>query len=71
MSAPSSAALLTVGLLLSRSVFVPATGIDFIDRLLEPETGVPYGIALGAAGLVVYSGSFWMDAALGAALVPA
>jgi len=56
--------LLTVGLLVTRVFFVPVTGVDFIDRLLEPTTGVPYGIALGAAGLTVYSESAWMTLAL-------
>jgi len=56
---------LTLGLLLSRVVFAPVTGVDFIDRLLQRDTGIPYGIALGAAGLTVYSDSVWMDIALG------
>ena len=56
--------LLTAALLMCRFYLVPVTGIDFIDRLLEDETGVPYGIALGAAGLTVYSHSGWMDVAI-------
>ncbi|MCP3056997.1 A24 family peptidase [Aurantimonas marianensis] len=56
--------LLTIGLILSRGMLAPVTGVDFIDRLLDRDTGIPYGIALGAAGLTVYSNSGWMDTAL-------
>ncbi|NDW04403.1 A24 family peptidase [Jiella pacifica] len=56
---------LTVALLVLRSHFLPVTGVEFVDRLMETETGVPYGIALGVAGLYVYSDSFWLTAALG------
>ena len=55
--------VLTLGLLTLRASLQPVTGIAFVDRLLERETGIPYGIALGAAGLTVYSGSVWMDIA--------
>ncbi|MCB8836819.1 prepilin peptidase [Aurantimonas sp. VKM B-3413] len=54
-------AVLTILLLLSRSQIAPATGIGFVDRLLSAETGVPYGIALGGAGLFVFSQSAWVD----------
>jgi prepilin peptidase CpaA len=57
--------LLTVGLLAARAQMQPVTGIDFVDHLLERETGIPYGIALGAAGLVTYTDGRWMDLALG------
>lgn len=56
--------VLTVAILLTRASLAPVTGIAFVDRLLAPETGIPYGIALGAAGLAVFSGSFWMDSAV-------
>ncbi|MEF2551892.1 prepilin peptidase [Aurantimonas sp. A2-1-M11] len=55
--------LLTVGLLTVRNFVQPVTGVDFVDRLLDGETGIPYGIALGLAGLTVYSGSVWIDIA--------
>ena len=55
--------LLTIGLLTIRAFLQPVTGVAFIDRLLERETGIPYGIALGLAGLTVYSGSVWIDIA--------
>ncbi|WAP67174.1 A24 family peptidase [Jiella pelagia] len=56
---------LTVTLLVLRGHLLPVTGVEFVDRLMERDTGVPYGIALGAAGLYVYSSSFWLTAALG------
>ncbi|WP_102961043.1 A24 family peptidase [Mangrovicella endophytica] len=56
--------MLTLGLLMARANMVPATGIDFVDHLLERETGIPYGIALGAAGLIAYTSSAWLDLAL-------
>ena len=56
--------VLTLGLLLARESFLPVTGIDFIDRLLERETGIPYGIGLGAAGLTAYSSSEWVSLAV-------
>jgi prepilin peptidase CpaA len=37
----------------------------WIDRLHKPETGIPYGIALGAAGLMVYPQSLVWKLALG------
>ncbi|KQT44505.1 peptidase [Aureimonas sp. Leaf454] len=55
---------LTLGLLAARSQILPVTGIDFIDHLLDHETGIPYGIALGAAGLVTFSSGGWMRMAL-------
>ncbi|MEX6508880.1 prepilin peptidase [Jiella sp. M17.18] len=55
---------LTIALLAMRSHVMPATGVAFVDRLLERNTGVPYGIALGAAGLFVYTNSAWMDIAV-------
>lgn len=55
---------LTLGLLMLRGQILPVTGIDFVDHLLEEETGIPYGIGLGAAGLTVYSTSDWLDLAI-------
>ena len=56
---------LTIALLVMRSHLHPVTGVEFVDRLMEKETGVPYGIALGAGGLIVYSHSMWVTAAVG------
>ena len=33
-------------------------------RITDARTGIPYGIALAAAGLVLYPSSFWMTGAL-------
>jgi prepilin peptidase CpaA len=53
---------LTATLLVLRWQLKPATGIGFLDRLLEPKGGVPYGIALGLAGLATLPASFWPGA---------
>ncbi|MDJ1157647.1 prepilin peptidase [Chelatococcus sp. SYSU_G07232] len=58
--------LLTLALLLVRSVPLPrfALGWEWAARLHHPKTGVPYGIALAFAGLVVYPHSaIWKAAA--------
>ena len=52
--------VLTLGLLAARAAFIPMTGVKFVDRLLETETGIPYGIGLGAAGLTAYASSDWV-----------
>jgi prepilin peptidase CpaA len=56
--------VLTVAILLSRASLAPVTGISFVDRLLDRQTGIPYGIALGAAGLAVFADTAWMDHAV-------
>ena len=47
---------LTLGILAMRKVAMPpwATANVWIDRLHDPRNGVPYGIALAAAGLLLY-----------------
>ncbi len=57
---------LTLLILFLRSVPLPATlsSQGWLVRLHSPEEGVPYGIALAAAGLLVYPGTPFM-AALG------
>jgi prepilin peptidase CpaA len=35
-------------------------GQDWLDRLHRPDSGVPYGIALAAAALIVYPQTEWM-----------
>lgn len=52
--------VLTLALLMARQIMVPATGVEFVDRLLRRDTGIPYGVALGTAGLVTFGDSFWM-----------
>ncbi len=56
LSASICGGLLTLGLLMARARPLPAilaqhTGVA---RLHDPETGVPYGIALAIAGLIEY-----------------
>jgi prepilin peptidase CpaA len=48
--------VLTVALLLMRKVPLPAalTRIEWLARLHHPKTGVPYGIALAAAAIVIF-----------------
>ena len=43
---------------------VPATGIGFLDRLLRRGGGVPYGVALGAAGITIFASGAWYETAL-------
>ena len=51
--------VLTVGLLGARTIPLPAfaLGWGWLTRLHDRKTGVPYGIALAAAGLMVYPSS--------------
>jgi prepilin peptidase CpaA len=58
--------VLTLGLLFWRRFPLPATltSQDWLVRLHSPREGVPYGIALAAAGLMVYPQTPFM-AALG------
>lgn len=48
--------LLTFGLLTARATPLPAlvSRVPAIERLRQPKCGVPYGIALAAAGLIQY-----------------
>ncbi|MDY8108455.1 prepilin peptidase [Fulvimarina sp. 2208YS6-2-32] len=55
---------LALFLLYSRTMIAPVTGFAFADRLLSRETGVPYGVALAIAGLLVYADGPFMEAAL-------
>lgn len=59
--------LLTLGLLSLRGAplhpdFLMREG--WYARITDAKTGIPYGIALAAAGLVLYPASFWMTGAL-------
>jgi prepilin peptidase CpaA len=57
---------LTLGILLSRRTPLPswAARLDWVARLHHPDNGVPYGIALAAAGLALYpSSQIWTAAA--------
>jgi len=49
--------ILTIGLLLIRRYPLPAMlgRVEWIARLHDQKTGIPYGIALAVAGLIAYS----------------
>ncbi|HVY56751.1 MAG TPA: prepilin peptidase [Xanthobacteraceae bacterium] len=40
----------------------PVRGQDWVERLHDREGGVPYGIALAAAALLIYPSTVWMTA---------
>ncbi len=54
---------LTFALLQFRKVALPSPLISYnwIERLHHPESGVPYGIALAAAALLIYPYTSWME----------
>jgi prepilin peptidase CpaA len=56
--------VLTVGLIEFRKYAMPKmlVGKTWAERLHEPGGGVPYGIALAIAALVVYPSTIWMQA---------
>lgn len=56
--------LLTLALLYVRKMPLPEllARQDWIARLHHPKTGIPYGIALAAAGLIVYPDTIYMRA---------
>ena len=58
---------LTLALLQYRAVPMPAMliGRVWAERLHEPKGGVPYGIALAAAAMVVYPSTPWMQSIMG------
>jgi prepilin peptidase CpaA len=59
--------LLTLALLNFRGQVLPAAAIrqDWIARLHHHESGVPYGIALAFAALILYPASPWLSFAVG------
>ena len=54
---------LTLALLQFRKLSLPSPLVrcDWIERLHHPESGVPYGIALAAAALLIYPYTAWME----------
>jgi prepilin peptidase CpaA len=57
---------LTLAIVMARRAPLPAwaTRLEWIVRLHHPENGVPYGVALAAAGLALYpSSQIWRAAA--------
>lgn len=59
-------AALTLMLLRIRGLTIPerVERIDWVARLYRADTGIPYGIALGAAAVIVYPSTQWMQQAL-------
>jgi prepilin peptidase CpaA len=55
--------VLTLGLLEFRKLSMPSglIGKEWAERLHKPGGGVPYGIALAIAALVVYPSTIWMQ----------
>lgn len=55
---------LTLLILFARRVPLPATlgNVEWVARLHDASKGVPYGIALAGAGLIVYPATIWMTA---------
>jgi len=55
--------VLTVALIEFRKLSMPRllTGKQWAERLHQPGGGVPYGIALAVAALVVYPSTIWMQ----------
>ncbi|MCR4281834.1 MAG: prepilin peptidase [Bauldia sp.] len=59
--------ILTLIVLSFRSAVLPAFIVrqPWVQRLHDEKAGVPYGVALAAAGLAVYPHTIWMRMALG------
>ena len=59
--------LLTLVLLSVRTMPLPSlfSGQPWAERLHHPDSGVPYGIALAAAALVIYPDTIWMKPVAG------
>lgn len=59
--------LLTIVLLKARAWPLPSllSGQPWVERLHRKDSGVPYGIALAAAALVIYPDTIWMKAIAG------
>lgn len=55
--------LLTLVIIVARRLPIPDSIADrrWAVRLLSPSSGIPYGIALAAAGLIVYPQTLWMN----------
>ncbi len=56
--------LLTLVLLQVRTMPLPSllAGQEWAERLHRQDSGIPYGIALAAAALVIYPDTIWMKA---------
>ena len=60
----------TLGLLTFRRLPLPAVfqGSPWIARLHLASSGVPYGVAMAVAGLVVFPGTHWMSSLVEASI---
>lgn len=60
---------LTLSLLWFRTLPLPLFMVkrEWIARLHDRESGIPYGVALGVAGLLMFQHSIWFEAAAQAA----
>lgn len=58
--------VLTLALLEFRKFALPSllAGRAWLERLHQPDGGIPYGIALAAAALIVYPSTAWMAASV-------
>lgn len=58
---------LTIAIIRLRAGWLPALALrqQWLVRLHDPRSGVPYGLALSAAALVIYPKTIWMALALG------
>ncbi|MEM7214051.1 MAG: prepilin peptidase [Pseudomonadota bacterium] len=56
-------AVLTLFIVFFRAQTLPMriSNIDWVERIYKPDSGVPYGIALGAGALLVYPTTPWMQ----------
>ena len=54
--------LLTLALLFVRKIPLPAflARQEWVGRLHDPQGGIPYGVALGIAALIIYPSTMWM-----------
>ena len=57
----------TLAILMMRQRVSPALAVRYtwLYRLHDPASGVPYGLALAAAALIVYPDSIWMNLVVG------
>ncbi len=64
-------ALLTLIMMKLRGNIIPARieNVEWIARLYRADTGIPYGIALGVAAMMVYPETQWMEQAYQLALL--
>lgn len=60
---------LTIAIIILRGQHLPfrVRSIEWVERIYKPESGIPYGIALGIGALMVYPNTPWMQFVLNAA----